>query len=152
MKKLLTIRHLVFVITLRFVSLPFGEVGGAYAQTTIAFTYDAAGNMIERKLQVLLSARVGDFAIDSIEIAPPLNFKVYPNPAQSFVNIEGELPPDVKEAEWQLQNNVGQVLKTGSYNGVATQINVQDLKAGVYPLVIIYSKKQRVTYKLIVSN
>lgn len=123
-----------------------------HAQSTIVFTYDGAGNMIERKVQITINARLGNFEKDSSEVAPPLNFNIYPNPTQTYVNIEGSLPENVKEATWQIQNTAGQLLKSGIYNGILTQINVQDLKSGVYPLVIMYNKKQKSTYKIIVTN
>lgn len=122
------------------------------AQSTIVFTYDAAGNMIERKVQITINARLGNFEKDSSEVPPPLSFNIYPNPAQTYVNIEGSLPENLKEATWQIQNTAGQLLKSGIYNGILTQINVQDLKSGVYPLVIMYNKKQKSTYKIIVTN
>ncbi len=127
------------------------------AQTTIAFTYDAAGNMIQRQVLVIPpipngGARFANTPKDSSEIAPPLNFKIYPNPAQTYVNIEGELPKEVSEAKWQLLSSTGQVLKTGTYNGTLQSVSVQDLKSGLYMLEILYNKKQRSTYKIVVSN
>jgi hypothetical protein len=125
------------------------------AQTTIAFTYDAGGNMIQRQVQVVPpspNARFNGVKLDSTEIMPPLDFKVYPNPAQTIVNIEGKLPENCPEAKLQLLNVNGQVLKTGVYTGQTKQQDVSDLKSGIYFLEIIYSKKQKSTYKLIVNN
>ncbi len=126
------------------------------SQTTIAFSYDAAGNMIQRQVQVIPpippGARFAYNEKDSANIDPNVNFKIYPNPAQTFVNIEGDLPEDTKEAKWQLLNNTGQVLKTGVYDGTTQNVSVQDLIAGIYLLEIRYNKKQNSTYKIIITN
>lgn len=120
---------------------------------TIVFSYDKGGNMIERKLQVMAGARVGNFnsPIDSIQ-AETLSFKVFPNPTNTSITIEGQLPSDISEAKIHLLNVGGQVLKQDLYTGQSKSLNVQDLKSGIYFLELIYSQKKKSTYKIIVTN
>ncbi len=127
------------------------------AQTSIVFTYDAAGNMIQRKIQVIIPAPGARFINpnnpqDSSEVAPPLNFKIYPNPAQNYVTIEGKLPENCNEAKVIISTSTGQLLKTTTYTGDTKTVDVSDLKNGIYLLEIIYSKKQKSTYKIVVTN
>ena len=143
MKKLLFLTLIAFCFTNK-----------TKAQTSVVFTYDAAGNMIERKIQVIIpipGARLSN-PLDSTEVPPPLNFKIYPNPAQNYVTIEGRLPENCDEAKVQVINSTGQLLKTTTYTGDTKTVDVSDLKNGIYVLEIIYSKKQKSTYKIVVTN
>lgn len=126
---------------------------------SLAFTYDAAGNMVQRQLQVIpppppcpSCQKLANNNKDSNEVSPPINFKIYPNPAQTYVTIEGKLPENCVEANVQLLSSTGQVLKTDIYNSEIKTINVSDLKNGIYFMEIIYNKKQKSTYKIIVTN
>ena len=148
MKKLFAIKTLVLVMFLNI------NVK-AQDRNTFAFTYDAAGNVIQRQLQImppLPEGRVGNFKKDTTEIAPPLNFKIYPNPTNQYVNIEGDLPEAIEEAQIFLLNTEGKILKTEMYKGQAKTMDVSDLKNGMYMLEVNYSKNKRSTYKIIVSK
>ncbi len=148
MKKLFAIKMFVLLMLLNI-------SGKGQDRNTFAFSYDAAGNVIQRQLQImppLPGGRLGKFEKDSIETIPPVSFKIYPNPAQTFVTIEGELPVNCTEAKVQLLNSNGQILKTTTYNSEIKTIDVSDLKNGMYLLEIIYNKKQKSTYKIIVTN
>ena len=122
----------------------------------IVFTYDNAGNTVQRQVQVMPSVDArfsnpfgSDIKKDSSDV---VQFKVYPNPAKEIVNIEGELPKGIESAKVFLFNNSGQVLKTDEYFGVIKPINVNDLKAGLYYLQIKYSKDHSAAYKIIITN
>ncbi len=126
---------------------------------TFNFTYDAGGNMIQRQLLITPpiappGARFGApiSTTDSTQVAPPLTFKVYPNPAQTYVNLEGDLPEGIKEAKVVLLTSTGQVVKEEVYKGKLQQLDVSGLKNGIYLIDIQYSKTQRSTYRLIISN
>jgi hypothetical protein len=131
---------------------------GLTAQT-FNFTYDAGGNMIQRQLQITPpiappGAKFGApiSKTDSTQVAPPLNFKLYPNPAQTYINLEGDLPEGITEAKVVVFTSTGQVVKEELYKGKLQQIDVSSLKNGLYVIDIQYSKTQRSTYRLIISN
>lgn len=128
------------------------------AQTTINFTYDAGGNMIKRSIAVIPPTPGAKFTNpftqaeeknDSLNV---VEFKVYPNPTREIVNLEGDLPVGIESAKVFLFNTTGQVLKTETYTGASTPINVGDLKAGIYYLEVNYSKKNSSSYKIIITN
>lgn len=127
------------------------------AQTNIGFTYDNSGNIIERKLLIqnnrpnapVINPKPHSEEKDSMNV---LEFKIYPNPTNDFVIIDGSLPNDCKSAKLYLINNSGQILLKDNYDGSSKSINVQDLKPGVYYLEINYSKKKSSNYKVIISN
>lgn len=145
-------------ITLLVLCLIFCRPQRTISQTLV-FTYDAAGNMIKRQLQIVPPIPPGNARFgtpinpkDSSEVAPPLAFKVYPNPAQLMVTLDGELPKEVSEAKIRLLTTNGQVLKEDTYTGNFKQLDVSQFKNGSYLLEVQYSKKQRSTYHLIISN
>lgn len=120
---------------------------------TISFSYDGSGNMTQRSVQVLMGGRFGNFVTrDSTVIPPPLNFKIYPNPTNAFLNIEGDLPENTQEAQVLITNMNGQVLKRDIYRGALKTIAVNDLASGAYLLNIQYSKEKKSTYKIIITN
>lgn len=115
----------------------------------LSFNYDAAGNLIERKVQVLPQARIGKF---TTPVDSTVEFKVYPNPSSQFVNIEGPLPEGRESAQVRLMAMNGQLIKTDSYFGHAKAIPVSELKPGLYLLEVRYSKEEASVYKIVVTN
>ena len=122
------------------------------AQTnTVAFNYDDGGNMIERKVQVFPGFRIAG-AFQKDRIFNQVTFNIFPNPTNDYLNIEGELPENITEAGVSLLNISGQVLRTDVYNGQSKQLIVSDLRQGLYLLEIKYSKDEKSTYKIIITN
>lgn len=119
------------------------------AQTTLGFTYDNAGNMIERKLLVFPQGRIGKFTVTKDSVP---EFKVYPNPTSQFITIEGELPDGNESGEISIVAINGQVVRKDNYTGQGKSIPVSDLKPGMYLMEIRYSKENASVYKIIISN
>ena len=122
------------------------------AQNTIAFSYNSGGGMTERKLQVTpqQGARLNRQTVP--EDSAFVNFKVYPNPTNVDLNIEGPMPSDVKEGKITILNATGQFIKSDVYSGRSKTISVADLSKGIYIMEIKFSEKDRKSYKIIVSN
>jgi hypothetical protein len=126
-------------------------------QNTIAFSYDAGGNMIQRQLQVVPPGPGGKFInpYSDSEKKDSLNtieFKIYPNPTRDVLNIEGELPPEVQEAKVFLFNTNGQKMIESTYDGQKKQLNLVGFKSGLYYLEVQFSKKNSSNYKVIITN
>jgi hypothetical protein len=119
-------------------------------EDNVVFSYDAAGNIIERGIQVMPGGRIGNF--NAPKDSAQREFKVFPNPTNQFLTIEGTLPENTTSGELSLINMNGQVLKKDSYAGQSKTMTVNDLKPGMYLLEIRYSKKEKSTYKIIVNN
>lgn len=58
------------------------------------------------------------------------NFKVYPNPATTVVNLSSKNNTTINQV--QITDLNGRVIKSIAVNEVVTQINIADLNAGVY--------------------
>ena len=71
--------------------------------------------------------------------------EVYPNPARDFLNIKAENITNIR-----IVNIVGQVVVNREMNVNHTQINVNDLQAGVY-FIQIDTQKGSVTRKILVE-
>jgi hypothetical protein len=119
-------------------------------ENAVSFGYDAGGNMVQRSIQVMPGGRFGNF--NTPKDSAQREFKVFPNPTNQFLNIEGALPENTTSGELSLINMNGQVLKKDSYTGQPKALPVYDLKPGMYLLEIRYSKKEKSTYKIIVNN
>jgi len=122
-------------------------------ENNLAFVYDKAGNLIERKTTGFPSFKIANpfSEKDSIAIERQESFKVFPNPTHDYLTIEGNLPKNISEAKIQISDLNGRVLKTDLYSDFSKTINIVDLPNGMYLLELIYYKKERNTYKIIVN-
>ena len=73
-----------------------------------------------------------------------LDFKVTPNPATSFISVQSKNA--INEVE--IYSIIGSKLKSSKKSD---QINIQDLKAGVYLLKVIFKDQSTQTTKLIIK-
>ena len=76
-----------------------------------------------------ISTKYGTAAID--EIANE-TYKIYPNPANEILSIEGE---NIKQVN--VYNTVGQLVKSVSCNDNTVKVNVGDLQNGMYIVNVI---------------
>lgn len=79
-------------------------------------------------------------------------FKVYPNPTNTDLYIEGNLPNEIKEAKVNILNSNGQRIKNEVFNGGLKKIDVAELKSGVYIMELQFSDKDRRVFKVIITN
>jgi hypothetical protein len=125
------------------------------SQTSINFTYDSGGNVVQRSVQVMVNPRLINPNLNnstSADSLPTVALKVYPNPTKDFVYVEGDLPKDVESAQMFLFNNTGQTLRTDAYDGKLKTVPVSDLKPGIYYLEFKASKRTLTTYKILITN
>ena len=78
------------------------------------------------KLERDITTNTSDFALPS--------YKVYPNPANEFINLEGY---QNEEVSYELYNIQGQLVKQGNLLTTQTTININDLTAGSYVVKIL---------------
>jgi len=125
-----------------------------HAQNSVVYSYDSGGNQIQRKILVNVGMRLANpnGTKDSIPSKPLANLKLFPNPTNQNLNLEGRLPDNIKEADVRLMNISGQVLKTDTYQGGSKSLDVSGLNDGLYLLELSFSKKEKVSYKIIITH
>lgn len=75
---------------------------------------------------------------------------LFPNSSNSFVIVEMNT---VIKGNWQLINQLGQLVKKSDFNASELKISVQDLNSGMYFLKITDSElNQSITKRIIVLN
>ncbi len=114
-----------------------GDLDNGATYHTYVLPYNAAGEM---GVHQILSTTVGDEV--SIFTATGVNFSIYPNPATSVLNVNGE---NVERVE--LYNALGQQVM--SENGAA-QLDVNGLAKGAY-ILKVYSNGKVGSQKVIVK-
>lgn len=77
----------------------------------------------------------------------------YPNPTSDIINLDYELPSQVRNANLYIINSNGQVLREFMIDGHSNHIsmNVNELSAGVYHYYIKYDQQQTESKKIIVQ-
>jgi hypothetical protein len=65
--------------------------------------------------------------------------KIYPSPAQNYINIESQL---TGQTQLELTSMTGQQLKNVSFRGNSYILNIEDLDAGIYILRIVIDNQQ----------
>ena len=114
-----------------------GETLGTVAETTYSDILDESGTYKYSVYAVdangSMSAPVSAFVtVDFSAVGEQeVSFGVYPNPAESVLNINANAA-----FEYQLINSVGQVVLSGVANGNA-ELNVSELNNGVYFLKVV---------------
>lgn len=131
--------------------------GLTHLHSQILFNYDAGGNLIERKIQIINpgNSRFEKPENNSDTKNPKdslLKFVIYPNPTNDFINIEGKLRDENSSCDILLRNGTGTLVREDIYMGKLKTIPVGDLASGIYFLEIKYDKKNSSTYKIIISN
>ena len=68
-----------------------------------------------------------------------IDFKIYPNPATDYTNIE--ITEYNADFEYQMINTKGQIVKSGQIFTTTEQINISDLENGLYIIRLISKEK-----------
>lgn len=108
-----------------------------------AFSYDNAGNRIERQFLVLRT----DQSLGNSEIHSSINehnIKLFPNPTSDRVNIETNLEPD----DMGLFDLNGREMPITITKKESISIDVSSFPAGTYLLKIRFGKQEK-TWKVI---
>ena len=86
------------------------------------------------------------------KIALPNNFKIYPNPTTSFLNVEFDLEKS-SNVDFRMFNLLGQVVLTKSTTGqtiINEQLEVSHLPKGIYILSVVVDGKE-LTKKVLIE-
>jgi hypothetical protein len=79
-------------------------------------------------------------SLDVNEVSQSNLFSVFPNPAQSEINVN--LDAKLLGSVFTIYDNIGKAVKTGKLNSVNTTIELNDLLGGIYTFSVGENKKQ----------
>lgn len=131
--KFLTMKNIIYVILLQIPIFSF-------AQSAIEYTYDNAGNRIQKKIQVnLLPPSEGEAFARNINLGANLNdldieMSVFPNPTQDELQVVFQQP--LENAEIKLFNLSGKLLLSTPISATNMSISINAYPAGEYVLII----------------
>lgn len=97
-------------------------------------------------------AKTQIYVIDPLDVASQevIKFKIYPNPARDNFNIQTEVYSNV-EYEVVLVNLTGNIIGKWTLNGNSNNINIQNIRGGVY-FIEIRIMGRRFIQKLIIAD
>ena len=75
------------------------------------------------------------------------SFKIYPNPAQSILNIQSNMMFD---GTIEILNALGEIMLVKNMNGIQSEIDINDLSSGAY-FVVLQSRNTRQVMHLVVE-
>lgn len=117
----------------------------------IVFSYDAAGNRIQRNLVVVPCGdieRTTDTAGNTV--ISTLQANVYPNPAKDKINIDLKQASNENETKVFLYDLNGKIIYETILSSAQFQINVSNYSNGKYLLKIVNGKEFK-TYNVLKS-
>lgn len=134
--------------------------GSSYAQK-IQYSYDAAGNRIQRKLYVEppccdpadpngppVAGRTAKDTAKASETALKHGISVFPNPANDKISVTINEFNGNETATVALMDNAGKILKSAQQTSSQSFMDVSNLNPGAYHLRIILGK-ETLYYKII---
>ena len=118
------------------------------AQQRIAYTYDLAGNRVNRHYFPMRMANPSQ-AIDSSSIVEKkFGISVFPNPAPDKINVGITALEDGETAKVYLSDDQGKVLLMREQTSKLGTLELGNLKAGIY-YIKVYIKSESVSYKIV---
>ncbi len=104
-----------------------------------SFTGDLGNNLYIDEVRTDVTVSLNEAAAQSL--------KIYPNPAQEFVQVEYT---DNSTSDWSIVNTTGQIVLKGSLENGQSSVNVSDLSSGLY-LLQVRTRNGIITEKVIVE-
>lgn len=141
--------------------ITFFVINSVKAQTLL-FTYDAAGNQVQRELVIIsvnsiTSTNNVETEQEEETMLPKSNslndnasvIEFYPNPVVDLLNVEWS--PELQLTEIMLFDNLGKLLQVKKVNNgtVRETFNLSTYSSGVYYIRVFDASKQSKSYKII---
>jgi hypothetical protein len=133
----------IWILIISFVSLPASIL--AQTITDVKFSFDDAGNRIEREVIYYggqKSAAVEILEEEELDLTKGIN--VYPNPASHsiYVTLNKEVLDEERKMIIIFDNLGRQILQTNVF-GEINRIDVSTIQNGTYILKLIYGNRQK---------
>ncbi len=117
-----------------------------YAQNTITFGYDAAGNCVSRTItittQKVAPMPVAETAVVYSEMLSDIQIKIYPNPTDGLLKVEIQNLSESQIAEIRLYNLSGRLIIAQKAIEGTSEIDISDQPAGIYVMKIMAGEYQ----------
>jgi WD40 repeat protein len=112
----------------------------------IAFTYDQAGNRIERKTIPLKSSSVSDNEPEQLfeDSLADQEIRIYPNPSEGHLMVSISHPENIPEGKITISDVNGRLLATKIIEGQNTSLNLSDQPSGLYLMTITLGEESSV--------
>ncbi len=114
----------------------------------LEYTYDNAGNRIQRKYFVVRLANPTQEKDSSSFIESDFGIKVFPNPASEDINVFIAALKEGESAIVQLSDEQGKILSEKTQKSQQEVLHISGFKQGVYYLKIFIREKS-VSYKIV---
>jgi len=114
------------------------------AQTTVGFTYDLDGNMIQRKIVIFTSPSVKPENKDTAsvsDITGEQKINIYPNPTHGLFKVAIKILDSKQKNYFLLYSLSGTKLQQQNISDINTEINISNYAAGTYLLDVILGDK-----------
>ncbi len=129
---------------------------GTYQRVLTA--YSGADSIVTTILTVALAALVSEIdkhdtpnlEVDEKSSVIAEYFKVYPNPANTYVNIECEAVPDI-QTKLIIMNSSGETLLNTLVESTLTRMDISHLPAGIY-FIRMVNGKNNMSKKLVIDK
>lgn len=108
---------------------------------TIHYLYDTSGNRVNRcslkveKVTLADSATIVNEETKDLADERIVGLRIYPNPVNTIINIELATLPET-QLEYILSDINGKLLEEGRLLSTLTHLNLQNIRKGIYLLVI----------------
>jgi type IX secretion system substrate protein/NHL repeat-containing protein len=101
-----------------------------------AITFDVSGNMYVTDWYNNAIRKISNetTSISQVKNTAIEELSIYPNPSAGIVNIE--FANVTENSTYKVYNTMGQEVKSGNLNQTVNQINLQDLNAGMYTILV----------------
>jgi hypothetical protein len=132
------INIITFIITIL-------SIGTLFAQE-IHYDYDAAGNRIKRKKEIIFKTASAGVLLDSImveETFEELKIQIYPNPTRGILKIVINGNVDFDNSAISLYTTTGAILYQQEPASQSNEINLQNESPGMYFLKLLLEGKVR---------
>lgn len=122
--------------------------GGLYISRDIYLNYTISG-VITDQMVFGIDMDYANLLVETGEELPFANIKIWPNPANSNINISGEI---LKNANYRISDLKGNIYKQNTIRNLNQSIDVSEIPNGVYFLEFGIDKKISIKKKIIIQR
>ncbi|NQU34867.1 MAG: T9SS type A sorting domain-containing protein [Bacteroidetes bacterium] len=126
---------------------PLGVIGTSTVEYTFFNQSDENENIVVVAKFVTSPDGINDNILNNSKVS-----EIYPNPAENFINLDYELPNEVRQASIKIVNILGSIVKEQQIDTRSNthRIDISDINGGIYFYSVLINGEALSTKKLIV--